>query len=61
MTEINHVQLAVRLRQAQWLIDDVAYHTAAHRLEERELADTAEALHELADLLIQTRTALTTR
>lgn len=61
MTEINHVQLAVRLRQAQWLIDDVAYHAAAHRLEERELDDAAEALGELADLLTETRTALTNR
>ncbi|MFC7343334.1 hypothetical protein [Saccharopolyspora griseoalba] len=61
MSVIDHVRLAVRLRETQWLIDDVAHHTAAHRLEERELAETARALAELAELLEETRTALSHR
>lgn len=45
------VTLAVLLRQAQWLLDDLASHVGAGRLDAREFADTATVLDEISLLL----------
>ncbi|SEG83232.1 hypothetical protein SAMN02982929_04221 [Saccharopolyspora kobensis] len=45
------VALAVLLRRAQWLLDDLAYRIVGGRFDAGELTDTADALDELAVLL----------
>ncbi|MEU5847277.1 hypothetical protein [Saccharopolyspora shandongensis] len=43
--------LAVLLRKAQWLLDDLAYEVAAGRARESDLCGVADVLDEVARLL----------
>jgi hypothetical protein len=43
--------LAVRLRQAQWLLDELAFDAAADRLDAQQIAEAAIALSRLTTLL----------
>ncbi|MEB3366738.1 hypothetical protein [Saccharopolyspora mangrovi] len=43
--------LAVRLRQAQWLLDELAFDAAADRLNTQQIAEAAITLSRLTTLL----------
>jgi hypothetical protein len=50
--------LAVRLRQAQWLLDDLAFDAGADRLDAQQIAEAATVLAGLGTLLASVHTTI---
>ena len=50
--------LAVRLRQAQWLLDDLAFDAGADRLDAARIAEAATTLSRLTLLLTSIQTTI---
>jgi hypothetical protein len=50
--------LAVRLRQAQWLLDDLAFDAGSDRLDSARIAEAATTLSRLTLLLTSIQTTI---